>query len=212
MGKGKSKKYSMVELCKSVGLKIVKVKFEPGTFLGGPKPNRLMNNLHDILELSTELKHVKVDELEFLFKLDKKLHYIKQIQRPTLCGCSKSSLNLAENPYMDCHEYTDKKMILREYKKFAEIVERGISNRELILYPASKNWGFSVGFNLDAVTGNLYPGITLKRKGLIAFLKKQLPDGYGFEELSRLFKNQNNEEIVKLCGLPEIRDRKYYDY
>lgn len=200
-------KEELEKIGKKLG-KLKKLDFEKK-----PKPNRSMNTLEDILKLSNQLHHVKIDELEFLYKLDKKLHYIKQIKKPMpLVHNILSYTEWAQNPYGDCDEYNEKIMGLREYKKFAIIIERGIANRELVLYPINANLGFSVGFSVDAVPNSLYPGIEQEKKELVVFLEKQLPNGYGFEELSRLFKNPINREILKLCGLPRIRSRNYYNY
>ncbi len=43
-------------------------------------------------------------------------------------------------------------------------MRRGIYNRELILYPINTNFGFSVGFEVDAVPNSLYPGVEQERK------------------------------------------------
>lgn len=178
-----------------------------------PKPNRSMNKLEDILKLSNQLNHVRIDELEFLYKLDKKLHYIKQIKKPVPSVHDiLTYAKWAENPYGDCDEYTEEKIGLREYKRFAQIMDNGIKNRELILYPINTNFGFSVGFSVDAVPNSIYPGVAQERKELVIFLEKQLPGGYDFEELSKLFKKPINEDIIKLCELPAIQSRSHYDY
>jgi len=139
----------------------------------------------------TTLRNVDTKDLEFLLKLDKKLHETQQSTfTPNMCG----------SPFkVSIDTYTDASMNAREIQGVLKVVERG----DFAFYPINTAMGFAVGFrvaNSDT------------REALLTFKESQLPRNYDFKRLSEYFMQPENVERAKSLGVSIVNNRGYYDY
>ncbi|MEK6909242.1 MAG: hypothetical protein AABX23_04285 [Nanoarchaeota archaeon] len=151
--------------------------------------------------------HVEVaseSDLKFLERLDKRLHYVREYD-----------IRLTGKVEFDCY-HPDKKINEWEAERLLKIVRKNV---DLILYPINTNWGFSVGFCVAQAT-TPFPGIEEVEARLL-FLKKQLPDTYGWDNLASVFNSLKHIERVQVAGLvgklrgfgnEGFEDEGYYDY
>ena len=129
---------------------------------------------------------VELEDLIFLIKLDRKLHYIQETYSEVYGHCSFDS-------------YTDKSMTEKDIKNIFEIIEKN----NLTFYPINTNMGLSVGFK----------AVSTKTKiQLLTFREAQLPKKYDFKRLSKCFMDPENIKKAKSLGIEIINDRSHYDY
>lgn len=129
--------------------------------------------------------------LEFLAKLDKKLHFKKE--------CSGTGY-WSGIVYVD--SYNKEKMSKNEVERVLEI------SKELkyILYPINTCCGFSIGYDFCKINLNKKPELLLK------FKEEQLPKGYNFKKLSRVFMSKNNLAKAKFIGIKITNKQGDYEY
>jgi len=139
----------------------------------------------------TTLRNVDTKDLEFLLKLDKKLHETQQSTfTPNMCG----------SPFkVSIDTYTDASMNAREIQGVLKVVERG----DFAFYPINTAMGFAVGFRVANPD---------TREALLTFKESQLPRNYDFKRLSEYFMQPENVERAKSLGVSIVNNRGYYDY
>lgn len=164
----------------------------------GLKENeRVMNSFYNILMLKKDLDNVCIDELEYLHGLDLRLHYVE-----------RKSKHVIDRYFMEGKRY--KKMTGNQARNMLTIIKKGIKNKEMVLYPFTDASG-KIGFCLEAVISNKYPMIDEPiRRPLLLFLESQLPKGYNFYKLSRIFGSENNLIIANDAGLGIIHVKRCY--
>ena len=134
-------------------------------------------------------KMEREEAIKYLEGIDKRLHYIETNTSPGIYhGCTRDA-------YHD-----DQKMDKKEIKKVLKIVK----DYELPMAPINTDFGFSVGFKIYDASDK---GIMHDVKGeCLVFTEKQLPKGYDFKALSKVFLRQKNIELLKWFGLDEKHD------
>lgn len=131
-------------------------------------------------------------DLEFLAKLEKKLHGVKE--------CHGSGYWERHKFYVD--EYTDEKMSEKEIEKVLEISKKNT----MIIYPINTCMGFSVGCDFCEIKPNG------KRKPILRFKEAQLPKGYTFKKMSKTFMSKDNLKKAKLIDEEIVNSHEHYDY
>ncbi len=129
--------------------------------------------------------------LEFLAKLDKKLHFKKE------CRGTGHWSDLA---YID--SYTKEKISKNEIERVLEI-SNGLN---YILYPINTCSGFSIGYDVCKINSNK------KAKLLLKFKEEQLPRGYNFKTLSQVFMSKNNLVKAKFMRIKITNEQDDYEY
>lgn len=136
-------------------------------------------------------KDIKTKDLEFLVKLDRKLHEVSQ---------STFTPNISGTPFKVSYDtYTKKSMNKKEARKILNIIERN----NLALYPINTSMGFSVGFQIANPN---------TKKSILTFKESQLPENYNFKTLSKYFMQQENIEKSKSLGISIVNNYNHYDY
>lgn len=146
-------------------------------------------------------KQVKTKELnwrEFLTELDKRLHRREEtyIQKHII------------REYFEYDEFTSAKLTAREMQRILRIIEK----ENLFITPAT-----SVLHQFDPyyIIGEIIMPLTDTKqeiKVLLAFEEKQLPKGYDFNRLSKIFLAPRNKILIKQTGRQEIQPKSYYYY
>ncbi len=134
------------------------------------------------------------EDLEFLAKLNEKLH---SIQKGTFTP------NLSGEPfpvYFDT--YTNESMTKEEIEKVLNIAKK----HNYVIYPINTAMGFSVGYDICKIN------LTGKKKVLLRFKEGQLPKGYSFKKMSKTFMEKTNKMKAKLIGEEIVNDYDHYDY
>jgi hypothetical protein len=137
------------------------------------------------------LRNVNTKDLEFLLKLDKKLHYSKDFT---------FTPDISEEPIeILIDAYTDESMNAREIQSVLKAVER----EDFAFYPINTAMGFAVGFQVaNPDTEEI----------LLTFKESQLPKNYNFKKLSEYFMQPKNIERAKSLEISIFDNRAYYDY
>lgn len=137
------------------------------------------------------LRSVNARDLEFLLKLDKKLHGTRQ---------ATFTPNLWGSPYKTSIDtYTDESMNAKEIQGVIKAIARG----SFAFFPINTAHGFSVGFQVANPE---------TRETLLMFKESQLPRNYDFKRLSEYFMQPENIERAKSLGITIVNDRDHYDY
>ena len=146
-----------------------------------------------------ELSDLTEEEIVFLRKLDKKLHYTsKSFSGAEIFGKSKK---------IKIDDYTFRKMTKLEIKRVLKISMKS----DIIFYPISTSNGFAVGFDLSEV--DLFESEwEMPVSSLLRFRESQLPEGYDYFKLSEFFLDPENIRIAGLANI-EIDDKfeGFYD-
>ncbi|MDP1695988.1 MAG: hypothetical protein Q8L29_03680 [archaeon] len=137
-------------------------------------------------EATVQKPTVNKKDLEFLVKLDKKLHFVSP---STYC----------EHPVYFDDYHRETKMDLEEVEIMLKVLEKN----NLVFHPINTSHGFAVGFQI----------LNPDTKGdILTFREDQLPKGYNFQSLKRYFLNPNNEARAKSLNIKIFPDREHYDY
>jgi hypothetical protein len=131
------------------------------------------------------------DRIKFLKSLDTKLHEIVK--------CHGSGNWVKKEFFVD--NYKEDKMNVKEIERVLEISK----SANFVIYPINTSFGFSVGYDLCKIclTG---------KEVLLRFKESQLPEGYNFERLSKVFISKKNIIKAKLIGEEIFKDYSHYDY
>ena len=137
------------------------------------------------------LKNVNTKDLEFLLRLDNKLHGTKKYTfTPNMSGA----------PFgVSIDTYTDKSMNKIEMQRVLKIVEKS----DFAFYPFNTAMGFAVGFQIANPE---------TREALLTFKELQLPKDYNFSRLSKYFMHPKNLELAKSLGVSIVNNRDRYEY
>ncbi len=135
------------------------------------------------------------EDLEFLKKLDKKLHHKLPFE------------SMVYGKGLSDH-YTHKKMSGKELKKVLGLTNK----RDYAIAPCNTAMGFKAGFIVYRMDNDL-PGMPLEAKPILMFVEEQLPKGYDWGKMSRIYMDQRNRELLKLAELDEPKENVgNYDY
>ena len=123
----------------------------------------------------------KINERGFLKELDRRLHYVTESWAETNISRDRHKLSI--------DHYTNQKINSDEIENVLSLIniETGIA-----MTPVNADSGFSVGFSA------IY---TFDKKILLCFLEKQLPKGYDFKRLSKIFNSPENIDMLKSIGI-----------
>lgn len=175
-----------------------------------------------MVQINNIIKSVKPKDLAFLLNLDKRL------RRTEKCGGGFYAAGYRYN-------YTERKMKLKELEEVLRITKKSDC---LVLYPINANHGFSVGFEISAITkaenclffheyqkllksiGKILPDSyklktsipSVENEPLLGFIEQQVPKNNLFEYLSKYFMKKENLKHAKSIGLEIINNRATYDY
>ncbi|GEM_PF-4223594 len=139
------------------------------------------------------------EDIEFLKQLDKRTCEVVECTEGFYRGMKR----------LDC-KY-DKKLSEEELLKILEVVEK---RDDLVIYPTSTNFGFSVSFEVSQGIKPV-PTIEAKTERLLTFSERQLPNGYDFQRLSHHFTSPRNLHLMKWYGFEidsRMNDRSHWDY
>lgn len=134
------------------------------------------------------LRTVNPKDLEFILKLDKKVHYTTPVE------------SIVYGKGIVDH-FTDVKLRASELNELIKILERS----DYVFHPVNTAMGFSVGFQVT----NTFQG---NQESLLLFIESQLPGNYNFEILSRYFMESKNLERAGKAGIEIINNRDKYVY
>ena len=129
------------------------------------------------------------EDLEFLIGFDKEVHTMKKGSFVTKSGIY--GLGVID-------EFIDIKIDIQKFERFLGIIE----NNNFVFYPINTCMGFTVGFEI----------CDKKKKRILTFIERQLPQEYDFDKLAKYFMNKTNIKMAKKLGIEIINDRNHYDY
>ena len=99
---------------------------------------------------------------------------------------------------------------VEETERLLAIVED--DSNYLVLYPASAGiGGFNIGFQVFSFDMQL-PGVMPDYNRELFLIEKQLPEGYRWDRMAKIFMKPRNVELVDLLGLRPIEDKVSYEY
>ncbi|MBN2458768.1 hypothetical protein JXB28_00640, partial [Candidatus Woesearchaeota archaeon] len=134
------------------------------------------------------------DDYKFLSALDKKLHYYHETSfTPNISGSTIHG---------KASSFTSRKLTAEEMERTLQVVEK----QNLILHPVDANFGFHPAFRVAEAKKNK------KTPSLLVFDEKQLPEGYSFDALSKVFLSKRNLAMIEFAGLEKPREKDYYYY
>lgn len=133
-------------------------------------------------------------DLEFLAKLNKKLHKVEE---------GTFTPNMGGSPFpIQWDSYTDKKMNKEEIEKVLKI-SKGLN---FVICPFNTDMGFSVGYGVYQINP------IGKKKRLLAFKESQLPKEYNFKKMSEIFASKTNLTKAKITNLKIVNNYEHYTY
>lgn len=133
-------------------------------------------------------KPSREEAITYLKGIDNRLHYIQTCDDGVYAGCIRDA-------YHD-----EQKMDVKEIKKILKVVR----DYELPMVPICTNWGFDVGFTIyDSDNKGMVPDAGKK---VLTFIEKQLPNGYDFKKLSKVFLSDKNTGLLRYFGLDKRHD------
>ena len=138
-------------------------------------------------------------DIEFLKKLDEKTCKVNVCHE----GFYKGLVDI------EC-DY-DQRITEYEIARTLEMLGR---RDDLVIYPTTTNFGFSVSFEISRGTKPV-PGVKAEKERLLTFSERQLPEGYNFQRLSPHFLSGRNKRLMKWYDFeidPRMGDRVNYDY
>jgi hypothetical protein len=148
----------------------------------------------------------KQENLEFLIKLDKEVHYI------TSGGVIVGGLvRLGGGPGTRRVSYpvdnfrNERKLKVEEVERIMQIVKE---EEGVLIYP-DNIWTSGLGYRVVS-TQQSFPGVDPEIKSLVTFLESQLPAGWDFNKLTPLMKTEKNLRGLKFYNLPEVKHREAY--
>lgn len=142
-------------------------------------------------------KNKKQEAIEFLSKLEQKLHKIQEaLFTPNMSGNTmKVGVDI----------YTKTVLTPEEAEKLLRVLEEN----DFVLYPINTCMGFCVGFEIAdiRICGQQY-----QPKRLLTMKEKQLPAGYDFTRLSKIFMRDANRKRAEMLGVKITNNRASYEY
>ncbi|MEK6874016.1 MAG: hypothetical protein AABW91_04170 [Nanoarchaeota archaeon] len=139
------------------------------------------------------------EDIEFLKKLNKRTCKVNVCHEGVYKGYTE----------LDC-KY-DEKITEDEIARALEILER---RDDLVIYPTTTNFGFSVSFEISRGTKSV-PSVKAEKERVLIFSERQLPEGYDFKALSPHFLSERNKRLMKWYDFeidPRMNDRSHWDY
>lgn len=136
-------------------------------------------------------------QIQFLQNLDDLVHEIHyDTLTPNMSGGSIP---------ISYHSFNELKILPEAIEMVLNIVKQ----EELILRPSKTGIG---GIIFEVIYAEKQcAGTPTERKSVLAFEEYQLPKGYNFDKLSKVFLSERNIELAEFFGLGPIkRDRKDY--
>jgi len=138
----------------------------------------------------------KKNGMAFLEQLDKELHYIETCESGCYAGCQRDAF----------HE--ERKMTKEEIDEVLKVVQK----EGLPFFPINANHMFDTGFEVARTVD--VPGAQRADGSHLVFLEAQLPKGYDFDALSKVFNSERNIEIMKFYKMDRSlpKGKEHYRY